>query len=65
MKLDEYLKERGIVAKWFADKVPCNPSYLSRVRRGLMMPSPMMIKRIETLTKGKVKEEDFKEEDSE
>ncbi|TDD65052.1 helix-turn-helix domain-containing protein [Actinomadura rubrisoli] len=52
-KLHELMDERGISQRKLAKLVPCNDGYLSKVRRGLHVPSKKMAKRLdEILTAG-------------
>jgi transcriptional regulator with XRE-family HTH domain len=41
-RLDALMTERGLGVRAVADRVPCDPSVVSRLRRGLARPSPRM-----------------------
>ena len=55
MDLDFYLFKTKQTWRAFAKKLRCNPSYLSRMARGLIKPTRKMALLIEHETKGVVK----------
>jgi len=63
MKLRQYLKENGIVHKYFADKLGVKPPHLSMWISGRVKPSLKTIVMIEKETKGKVTILDWIKED--
>jgi len=61
MKLKDYFENYGIRSGWFAKQIPCSGAYICCVAAEKSYPSPMMMKRIEELTDGKVMKNDFGE----
>lgn len=59
MTLDEFMKLRGLKAADIAGHLGVHRSYLSRIRRGLAVPSPKQMKAVFAFTEGAVTPNDF------
>ena len=59
MKLRDWLKKAGIKQTEFADRIGLSQASVSRIVAGKLMPRRDMVRRIEKETKGKVKLEDY------
>lgn len=57
--LDAYLTVRHIKSVEFARQVSASESTISRLRRGLQVPSYPLVRRIHAATKGEVSADDF------
>ncbi len=59
MHLKKYIKEHGIIKKWFADQIGVHPAYLGEILVGRR---PLAVKywsEVNLLTRGKVRDEDL------
>lgn len=63
MKLKDYLYFEKISVTDFAKTVGISRIHMSGIANGYRGPGKMLIKRIQRLTKGKVSEKDFMEEE--
>ena len=61
MRLATYLKESGSVQAHLAQGLSISQGAVSRYARGLRMPRPSILLRIEALTNGEVRASDFLE----
>lgn len=59
MKLSEFFEKTGIRQSFIARQVPCTASFLSRIKNTNRRPHKIYTDRIERLTYGMVKAEDF------
>ncbi len=59
MKLQAYLAEADVKPSAFAVRLSVNPSTITRLIAGTRLPSGVLIKRIERVTDGLVKFEDY------
>ena len=59
MRLKEYLEDSGYRTRWFSEQIPCSITYLCAIIAGKAKPSLIIRRRIEALTDGKVKEDEF------
>lgn len=59
MKLSKYLTDNDITDAAFAARVGLSQSHVSRLKRGVSMPSWDAVAAIEKATKGAVKADDF------
>lgn len=59
MRLDEYLKARGLTHRNFADLVGCEQPTISRFVARTRIPSAALMQRIMAVTNGEVTADDF------
>jgi DNA-binding transcriptional regulator YdaS (Cro superfamily) len=59
MSIDEWLTARNFKAARLAQMLRCSPSALSSWRAGRCVPSPHFMARIQRVTRGEVRPEDF------
>lgn len=59
MKLDQYLREKGVTHAEFAARIGCEQPSVTRFAKGRRVPSPELMRRIAIETCGAVTANDF------